>query len=263
METKEYIDSGILELYVYGLLEENQNIEIAELAKKHQEIEDEITSIEKSILALSTSFSPFLSVENFAKIKSQLEIKHQSKVIELQPKATPSNYLGWAAAAVLLLGVGYLYNQQISFENEIVTLEKEKSKLNEVVVSTETKNKQTNEALTVIRDAKNTVVALAGQTVSPSSSAKVYWNKDTQLVYVDASGLPEPPKGMVYQVWSLKLKPTLTPTSIGLLDNFDDNNSRFFAVSSTGDAEAFGITLEPAGGSKSPTMEQLYTLGAV
>jgi hypothetical protein len=29
----------------------------------------------------------------------------------------------------------------------------------------------------------------------------------------------------------------------------------------TGDAEAFGITLEPAGGSLSPTMEQLYTLG--
>ncbi|MBP9793265.1 MAG: anti-sigma factor [Flavobacterium sp.] len=263
METKEYIASGILELYVYGLLDDNQNIEIAELAKKHKEIEDEITSIEKSILALSTSFSPFLSVENFSKIKSQLEIKHSHKVIELKPKKTTSNYLGWAAAAVLLLGVGYLYNQQVSFENEIVTLENEKSKLNEVVVSTETKNKQTNEALTVIRDTKNTVVALAGQTVSPSSSAKVYWNKETQTVYVDASGLPEPPKGMVYQVWSLKLKPTLTPTSIGLLNNFNENNSRFFAVSNTGDAEAFGITLEPAGGSQSPTMEQLYTLGAV
>ena len=262
METKEYIDSGILELYVYGLLEEDQNIEIAEMAKKHKEIEDEITSIEKSILALSASFSPFLSVENFSKIKSQLEIKHTAKIVELKPKAT-SNYIGWAAAAVLLLGVGYLYNQQISFENEIVTLENEKSKLNEVVVATESKIKQSSEALNVIRDNKNTVVALAGQTVAPSASAKVYWNKNTQVVYVDASGLPEPPKGMVYQVWSLKLKPTLTPTSIGLLGDFNENNSRFFAVSNTGDAEAFGITLEPAGGSKSPTMEQLYTLGAV
>ena len=28
-------------------------------------------------------------------------------------------------------------------------------------------------------------------------------------------------------------------------------------------AEAFGITLEPAGGSVSPTLEQLYTLGKV
>jgi anti-sigma-K factor RskA len=72
--------------------------------------------------------------------------------------------------------------------------------------------------------------------------------------------LPEPPKGMVYQVWALKLNP-LTPTSIGLLDKFDDNNQRIFAVNNTGDAEAFAITLEPAGGSLNPTMEQLYTLG--
>ena len=40
-------------------------------------------------------------------------------------------------------------------------------------------------------------------------------------------------------------------------------SNKIFAVSKTGNAEAFGITLEPAGGSKSPTMEQLYTLGAV
>ncbi len=262
MDIKEYIESGILELYVYGLLTETENMEVAEMAKKHKEINDEIISIEKSIVNISTSFSPFLSVENFEKIKSKLDLK-QNKVIALKPKSNKLNYLGWAAAAVLLLGVGYLYNQQVTFENEIVTLENEKSKLNEAVVSTENQNKQSNEALAVIRDTKNTVVALAGQTVSPSSSAKVYWNKDTQVVYIDASGLPEPPEGMVYQVWSLKLKPALTPTSIGLLDNFDENNSRFFAVSKTGDAEAFGITLEPAGGSTSPTMEQLYTLGAV
>jgi anti-sigma-K factor RskA len=122
-------------------------------------------------------------------------------------------------------------------------------------------NKQTETSLAVVRDTKNTVVALGGQAVAPTSSAKVYWNKETEVVYIDAAGLPEPPKGMVYQVWALKLNP-LTPTSIGLLDNFDKNNSRIFAVSNTGD-EAFGITLEPAGGSLSPTMEQLYTLGKV
>jgi hypothetical protein len=47
--------------------------------------------------------------------------------------------------------------------------------------------------------------------------SKVYWNKETQVVYV-AVGLPEPPKGMVYQVWALKLN-QLTPQSIGLLSD--------------------------------------------
>jgi hypothetical protein len=36
-----------------------------------------------------------------------------------------------------------------------------------------------------------------------------------------------------------------------------------FAVNNAEEAEAFGITLEPAGGSITPTMEQLYTLGKV
>ncbi len=57
--------------------------------------------------------------------------------------------------------------------------------------------------------------------------------------------------------------PQLTPTSIGLLVDFKGNNSKVFAVDKTSGAEAFGITLEPAGGSASPTMEQLYTLGKV
>jgi anti-sigma-K factor RskA len=262
METKEYIESGILELYVYGLLDETQNLEVAEMAKKHKEVENEILSIEKSIVSLSSSFSPFLSVENFAKIKEKLEIKH-SKVIDLKPKTSISTYIGWAAAVVLFLGAGYFYNQQVKYENQVVSIQKEKEKLNEVLVSVEVKNKQSIDALNIIRDKNNAVITLAGQTVSPTSQAKIYWNKNTQEVYVDASGLPEPPKGMVYQVWSLQLKPTLTPTSIGLLDNFQKNNSKIFAVSKTVGAQGFGITLEPAGGSKTPTMEQLYTLGTV
>ena len=263
MEAKEYIDSGILELYVYGLLNETENLEVSQMAKNNTDVNNEIISIEKAIVNLSTSFSPFLSVENFAKIKSKLDIKHTSKVIEMEPKGGKLQYLGWAAAVALLLGVGYQYNNQIQFKNDIVNLEKEKSKLNEVVVSAETRNKQTKQALDVIRDTKNTIITLGGQAVAPKSFAKVYWNKETQVVYIDASGLPEPPQGMVYQVWSLKLKPTLTPTSIGLLENFKDENNKVFAVSNTSDAEAFGITLEPAGGSASPTMEKLYTLGTV
>ena len=48
-----------------------------------------------------------------------------------------------------------------------------------------------------------------------------------------------------------------------LLKNFDANDQKLFEVSDTAFAEAFGITLEPEGGSTSPTMEQLYTLGKV
>jgi hypothetical protein len=38
MENKEYIESGILELYVYGLLSETENEEVTTMAKNNPEI---------------------------------------------------------------------------------------------------------------------------------------------------------------------------------------------------------------------------------
>lgn len=262
MENKEYLESGILELYVYGLLSESENDEVMAMSNKHSEIKAEIISIEKAIINLSSSFSPFISHSQFEKIKAHLQLKH-SKVVTMTTRSNWSTYMGWAASILLLIGLGYQYSKVNESKNQVVTIEKEKSKLQETVVDLETRNKATETVLNVVRDETNTVVALAGQAVAPTAKAKIYWNKQTQVVYVDASGLPEPPEGKEYQIWSLKLLPQLTPTSIGTLANFKSNTNKVFAVDKTGDAEAFGITLEPAGGSKSPTMEQLYTLGKV
>jgi len=262
MEAQEYIESGILELYVYGLLTETENLEIAEMAKKNTEVEQEILAIEKAIVALSSSFSPFHSVANFEKIKARLELKH-GKVVDMKPASNWSQYVGWAAAVVMLLGLGYQTLELTKTKEAIATVGNEKNKIQREFAYLDQQNKETEKNLTIVRDIKNTGVTLGGQAVSPTSFAKVYWNKDTKTTYIDAAGLPKPPKGMVYQVWSLKLSPVLTPTSIGLLDNFDQNEHKIFAVDQTDSAEAFGITLEPAGGSLTPTMEQLYTLGKV
>jgi len=261
METKEYIESGILELYVFGLLNESENEEVTSKAKNDAEINSEIIAIEKAIVALSSSFSPFHSVANFEKIKAKLEIKH-ANVIQMEPSSNRLQYMGWAAAILLLMGVGYQYNQLNQSSTQIANTQIEKAKLEKEFNVLKIKNTANATSLAVVRDTKNTVVGLGGQTVAPESFAKVYWNQETAAVYIDASGLPEPPEGMVYQVWALKLSP-LTPTSIGLLDNFDSNEQKLFAVNDTRGAEGFGITLEPAGGSISPTMEQLYTLGKV
>lgn len=262
MNIADIIDSGDLELYVYGVLDESEMEHIADLSQEHPALKKEIIAIENGILNLAASFSPNISSDLHQKIKNQLEVK-ESKVIKMKSRSNIASYLGWAAALALLVGIIYQFQKQTAIQNQIVTIEKEKEKLNEAVATSENKIKQTKEALAIVRDAKNTLVTLGGQAVSPTSYAKVYWNKETQVVYVDAAGLPEPPEGMVYQVWSLKLSPTLTPTSIGLLENFKSDDTKLFAVEKTGDAEAFGITLEPAGGSATPTMEQLYTLGKV
>ena len=258
MDKQEYIESGILELYVFGRLDEAESNEVTKMAESDEDIKNEIISIEKAVINFSESVSPFLSSENYERIRKALMIKHG--VVEMKPKSNIFLYLGWAASILLFIGIGYQYKQLDDKETQIVNVESQKSDLQKAVVDLELKNKESESALAIVRDNNNAVIALAGQEVSPESFAKAYWNKNTKAVYIDASGLPEPPEGMVYQVWALKLNP-LTPTSIGLLENFKGNSKKVFTVENANEAEAFGITLEPAGGSPSPTLEQLYTLG--
>ncbi len=261
MEVSDYIESGILELYVFGTLSESETEDVAKMAEKHPEIQEEIISIEKAVISLSYSMAPYLSASNYDRIRESLIEKH-GKVVEMKPQNNIMSYIGWAAAVLLLVGIGWQYTQLDSAKNQIASVETQNDTLSKQLNLVKLNQTQTQSMLAVVRDQNNTVVALGGQAVSPESKAKVYWNQATQSVYVDAAGLPEPPEGFVYQVWALKLNP-LTPTSIGLLDNFKGNESRLFAVSNATEAEAFGITLEPAGGSVSPTLEQLYTLGKV
>ena len=261
MNSREYIESGILELYVFGKLSDEEIAEVNQMAAQYPEVKEEITAIEKAVINLSYGIAPHLSATNFEKIRNQLLEKQ--KVIQMKPKNSLTQYLGWVAAAVFVLGMGIQFYKLNESNNVIDTLSVEKSNLQESVVDLELKNKTTNDVLTIVRDENNKVIPLGGQTVAPTAKAKIYWNQKTDEVYVDASGLPEPPEGKVYQIWSLKLQPTLTPTSIGLLADFKANDTKIFAVDKTSGAEAFGITLEPAGGSATPTMEQLYTLGKV
>lgn len=262
METTEYINSGILELYVFGNLSEAEITEVAAMSEKHPEIKAEILSIEKAIVSLSFSMSPYLSVANYNKLKAKL-FDTETKVVQLPPRTNKSAFVGWAAAAVLLIGTGYFYNQNNISQESIATIANDKSKLDANLKTLQLKKQQAETVLAVVRDEANTIVPLAGQAVSPTSKAKIYWNKTTEVVYVDASGLPEPPAGMEYQIWSLQLSPSLVPTSLGTLVAFTDNDSKIFAVANTTGAQGFGITLEPKGGSPTPTMEQLYTLGKV
>ncbi len=259
MDIEKYIASGILELYVAGLLSEKENAEVHENAMQYPEIKAEIEAIEGTVLAISKSASPKLESDHFEKIKTRL-----GKAVDLKPKrkANWSNYVGWAAAILLGAGFIWMYLENDKLKSGMEVINEEKNTLEEQIIDARTEMADTEKILDVLRDKNVAVVALGGQTVSPESFAKAYWNKQEQKVYIDAQGLPEPPLGYTYQVWSLKLDP-LTPTSIGLLDDFATNDKRLFELANPNESEAFGITLEPEGGSETPTLEQLYTLGAI
>ena len=262
MEVEKYIASGILELYVAGTLTPEQNLEVQHYALQYPEIQKEIEEIEASILKLTESTSPKMQGNGFRKISAELDDVIPFTPLESRRKTSWGNYVGWAASILLAVGLFWLYSENRNLQSEVEISNQEKLDLEETLSTTKDAIARKDSILEQLRNQNVSVIALGGQAVSPTSYAKVYWNKEQNSVIIDAQGLPEPPSGYTYQVWSLTLDP-LTPTSIGLLDNLSDEGDKLFALENPNASEAFGITLEPEGGSESPTLEQLYALGTV
>ncbi len=262
MDTKQYIESGILELYVAGALSEKENVEVSELIKQYPEIRKEVEEIERAIVILSGSLAPKSTI-GFDKISNK--ISSIPKIIELKQEIKKPNwfaYSGWAASVLLAIGMFWMFNEYKSVENNIQLIAQQNAELEQKISEANESTEKAKELVAIFRDKDIETIKLGGQQVSPDSYAKVYWNKKDGVAFIDALGLPEPPSGKVYQVWSLTLNP-LTPTSMGLLENFADDENKVFKLANLNESQAFGITLEPEGGSESPTMDQLYTLGLV
>ncbi|GAA4281081.1 anti-sigma factor [Gaetbulibacter aestuarii] len=267
MDVNAYIDSGILELYVAGALSEKENEAVYALIQEHPEILQEVLAIESAVLKLTAAASPAEAKSVWEKVKSEIheapKETESPKVITLKKaKYNWVTYTGWAASIVLAAGLLWTLNQNRTLKTDIKTAETQQSELELQIEKSRNNLEETQTLLSVLRDAEIKQVPLEGQGDFTNTYAKVYWDKDQQRVFIDAQGLPDPPRGKVYQVWSLKLSP-LTPTSLGTIAQFDQDANKIFELPNPNDSEAFGITLEPAGGSETPTMEQLYTLGVV
>jgi len=265
MDIQAYIDSGILELYVAGQLNEQENEEVFQLLRKHPELLQEVLEIEAAVVKLTAAVSPKPSAYIFELIKKHLGLgTTETKVVTMeQPTKTNwLSYLSLAAALLLTVGLFWSINKNNDLKNKISDAEVENSYLNIQVENAKKELVATENILKAIRGKDVIAVPLGGQGEFASTYAKVYWNKKENQIYLDAQGLPDAPEGKVYQVWSLTLDP-LTPTSLGTIDDFNADDTKIFNIINANESQAFGITLEPEGGSNTPTMEQLYTLGVV
>lgn len=262
MDLKDYIESGILELYVAGALSEEETKNVYEQLLKNPDLLTEVLKIEAAVVSLTAAASPNSTKHFYKAVKQHLGLDNEGKVIPIKSRSSWLTYTGWAAAVIFAAGFFWLMNQNKQLENQIDIVNTDKQVLELQIEKANNSLAENEKLISVLRDRNIISVPLEGQAVYPDAYAKVYWDKNNNNIYLDVQGLPAPPEGKVYQVWSLTLDP-LTPTSLGTLDNFNTDENKIFTIANANASEAFGITLEPAGGSESPTLEQLYTLGAV
>jgi anti-sigma-K factor RskA len=137
-----------------------------------------------------------------------------------------------AAALVAVAGVGVVWtveqNRLGDTKNQVTALQNEQQRINEVFSAA---------------DLQLHAVSVAGGgrvTVAVSAS------HDDGVVVV--SDMPAPPPGKVYQLWLLTGS---KPTSVGVMAAGEISGT--VLLTSLGGADHLGVTLEPAGGSATPT----------
>jgi anti-sigma-K factor RskA len=105
-------------------------------------------------------------------------------------------------------------------------------------------------------------IDLAGQAPAAArATARAFWSRSRGMVFT-ASNLPALPPGRVYQLWVVTAQPA--PISAGLLtpDAQGSVNETFNTPSDIPQPVALAVTIEPAGGVRSPTGER-YLVGTV
>lgn len=270
------ISSGDLELYVLGMLSQEDNVKVAQLAQMFPEIKKEIDGIQQSLLQLSDEAddvtdlpSPSVRENLFRKLSTMpAETTNGSnaaadnnnydatdhkagKVIAMKPPKRTFTTLSLAASVIGLIAciavIIYLSSAN-THSNEVANnLQKQVNQLQQ--------NAQVqNQNLTLYQDTAYQKINLTNVPGKPKALVQLFWNRTTRDVYAADISLPAAPAGKQYQLWALI---DGKPVSAGLITgkNLPKKMNDFSR------ADAFAITLEIAGGSATPTLTEMYVLG--
>jgi anti-sigma-K factor RskA len=269
-DIKAYIESGILELYVLGDVSPEEKLQVEAMAVKYPAIKAELDEIELSmeLYAEENEVEPAVHLRGrvLNSILTNLGDDNtfadngtaiKDKVIAFHaPKANNFYKYAFAACLALLLAsvvaMVSIYNKLQDSNNQIAALQLDKQHFANTV-------NLKDQELDVFRDASFKILKLQGTPHSPSAQLTVAWSPVKKKVMIDMSSVKMPvnDKDHQYQLWALVAG---KPVDLGVFDENPDSTD-MKQMKSIASADAFAVTLEPRGGSVSPTMDQMVVIG--
>jgi anti-sigma-K factor RskA len=267
VNTREYIESGILDLYAAGLLSLEEMRDVEFKACQNAELKEELTSVQLAFEGYALKHAlvppPGLKKEVMKRIGLLKGVPDAPRVIAMSEKRS-NRALPWLAAAgiALLLALGGLtlrYSSQVnSLTQQVAGLETRQQELQTDLDGSKNLALQRLQQVAWLTDSQTVRVEMKGTPLSPGSLAVVYWNKNSQEVFLDIENLPPTAADKQYQLWFIDAEKG--PVSAGV---FEATPNELLRMVNAPAAAAFAVTLEPRGGSAAPTLDQMYVVGNV
>jgi anti-sigma-K factor RskA len=273
MNIKEYIESGIIELYVMNALPDNEREDVEVVARLYPDIQAEIEEVQAVMQVYSQAHAVTPSPELKDKILNKYKTETQPESVP-KPKIEPQNLTlepenpkretGIPSLSIpkLLTGfIGLLLSGLVfHFYQQSETLKKEKAACEQEQNTQRLKNQNQivdlGHKLDILKNPDTKTIVMKGLPSAPDLKATVYWNAKEKATLLTIQDLPKPSSDKQYQLWVIVDK---KPVDAGVLSfNTDIQTMKIFER-----AEAFAVTLEPQGGSVSPTLEKMYVIGTL
>ncbi|MGW8124120.1 anti-sigma factor [Roseivirga echinicomitans] len=266
MDIQAYIASGVLEAYWAGELSDEEMQEVDALSVRYPEIAKELSEIRELLMKMSNNQSvtdddvmidlvirTIGDEEKDAFLEAIEDPEERVKKIRVVP--------WWSAAAAVLLFLSIAFNvyfflRMRTAKDDVRKIAAENSKMAYEIEATEQELGYAELRVAHFLNEDNIHVRLGGSELSPQSFANVFWDKNTNAVFISVDNLPEPPKGHQYQLWAIKAGQA--PIDAGI---FDHNQLVQELKVIKGDVQAFAITLEEEGGTPIATVEKTYARG--
>ncbi len=287
MNTKEYIQSGVLELYAAGALSDSEAREVEAMAAQYPEVQAELSAIQDALVSYSASFKKNPNPELRSAVLNRIdEIEgiSSTNILSIPEAAGKSNTIGtpgnnsfnyvqkparfnylmaavWIFLVLNIIGNVYFFTKLKNTEEQMagVVNENNKMKLEYEKIRLDMDKKSTD--MKMVMNRSNKIVDLKGMEIAPQSFATVYWNPNSKKVMLNVNSLPMPPADKQYQLWALK---DGKPIDAGVFDMQPGTGDDMHMMPVTiADADAFAVTLEKKGGSPQPTLTQLYVMGKI
>jgi anti-sigma-K factor RskA len=275
LNTEKYISSGILEAYVLGDLTQAEKSEVEKMVSLYPEIRAELALIEDTMeaIAFRTAVAPKNSSKEKILAKVFAEEEQDNRLQEApdaaqEPKAAKeisisgrySYYMAAAVTFALLSSVAafIFWGKWQEAESRLSVVVAERTAIAQRYRTVENRLDAVNQQLAVYTNDNFSEVTLEGLALAPQAVATIFWNKNTREVFLNPAGLPAIPAGKQYQLWAIV---DGQPVDIGLIASGE--NGGLVKMKQIAQASAFAITLEPSGGSPSPTLDQMVVLGKV
>jgi anti-sigma-K factor RskA len=270
IDPKAYIESGKLEEYVLGVGSTDLMQEVECMARVFPEIKEEIKALQSSLEfeaeISAVTPSPDLKNKILHRIKDEssgapaLEPSRDLPASGNQPQENSNTFTKWLLALMALSTLFFAY-KSCNQKDQIQKVNQESSSRQTAMIQTvDSLNHfiSTLQAeLNIIKNPDAVAIKMSGTKLFPSGLATIYWNKNDQTVYMHPGNLPKAPTGKQFQLWGIIEG---IPVSLGLIDSA---LTSFQSMKSAAQVSTFAVTLEPAGGSTNPTLDQMYVAGNV